>query len=80
MIGKLREGYDKISSEALQLISPEFQGKEKDAEIARIRGIYSAQRDRAVADLQKFADKIAASLSGGTSGRATGWGPVTTKP
>ena len=80
MIGKLREGYDKISSEALQLISPEFQGKEKDAEIARIRGIYSAQRDRSVADLQKFADKIAASLSGGTSGRATGWGPVTTKP
>lgn len=68
MIGKLREGYDKISSEALQLIGPEFEGKEKDAEIARIRGIYSAQRDRSIADLQDFADRIATSLSGGTKG------------
>ena len=80
MIGKLRAGYDKITSEAIQLIGPEFQGEERDAEIAKRRGIYSAQRDRSIADLQDFADKIAASLSGGTSGRATGWGPVTQRP
>jgi hypothetical protein len=70
MIAKVRTDYDKIKENAATaalMVPPinKLEGKARDAALANIRKKYNTMRDASAGDLQKFADKLMDSISGG---------------